>query len=148
MTLPTGPVSGLRHYHSLFPSPPLTVGGPITHCTVLNSLFISIHQETVEFIVTMMSSTPIILGHRWLLQYNPLISWTDNCSLQWPQTCRVLCLVAKAGTWSKEKKAPNIDLSSIPEEYRDLAEVFSKKSAVQLPTHHPYDLAIDLLAFH
>jgi hypothetical protein len=37
-----------------------------------------------------------------------------------------------------------IDLSSIPEEYHEFSDVFSKGKAETLPEHHPYNLKIDL----
>ncbi|XP_030281596.1 uncharacterized protein LOC115586588 [Sparus aurata] len=37
------------------------------------------------------------------------------------------------------------DLSSVPPEYHDLAEVFSKQRALSLPPHRPYDCAIEIL---
>jgi len=46
---------------------------------------------------------------------------------------------AKSTTISKK-----IDLSSIPEEYHEYANVFSKSKAETLTPHHPYDLWIDL----
>ncbi|KAK3514020.1 hypothetical protein QTP70_001281 [Hemibagrus guttatus] len=35
--------------------------------------------------------------------------------------------------------------TSIPQEYHELHEVFSKEKATQLPSNHPWDCAIDLL---
>jgi len=46
---------------------------------------------------------------------------------------------AKSTTISKK-----IDFSSIPEEYHEYANVFSKSKAETLTPHHPYDLQIDL----
>ena len=46
---------------------------------------------------------------------------------------------AKSTTISKK-----IDLSSIPEEYHEYADVFSKSKAETLAPHHPYNLRIDL----
>lgn len=37
------------------------------------------------------------------------------------------------------------DFSSLPEQYHDPGEVFSKQRALTLPLHHPYDCTIDLL---
>ena len=37
-----------------------------------------------------------------------------------------------------------VDLSGIPEDYHDFADVFSKSRASTLPPHRPYDLSIDL----
>ena len=38
----------------------------------------------------------------------------------------------------------NPDLSQIPKEYHDFADVFSKAKAYKLPPHRPYDLKIDI----
>jgi len=46
---------------------------------------------------------------------------------------------AKSTTISEE-----IDLSAIPKEYHEYANVFSKSKAETLAPHHPYDLQIDL----
>ena len=37
------------------------------------------------------------------------------------------------------------DLSTVPKDYHDSAQVFNKKSALSLPPHRPYDLSIHLL---
>jgi hypothetical protein len=50
-------------------------------------------------------------------------------------------------TLSGKSAAPTgdpIDLSSIPEEYHEFSNVFSKGKAETLPEHRPYDLKIDL----
>uniref|UniRef100_A0A3B3QH18 ribonuclease H n=1 Tax=Paramormyrops kingsleyae TaxID=1676925 RepID=A0A3B3QH18_9TELE len=123
---------------------PLTTS-PITHQTQFISLSIGHHQERIQFLVTSILSPPIILGHPWLLQHDPLIAWTQQRILQWGSTCSELCLQATAGACSREPEAPDVDPEAIPQPYRDLAEVFCRKQAVKLPPHRPYDLAIDLL---
>ncbi|KAI2647069.1 Transposon Tf2-9 polyprotein [Labeo rohita] len=65
--------------------------------------------------------------------------------VHWGATCQELCLRAPVGTCSGESEASDINLEEVPVPYRDLAEVFSKRSAAQLPPHRPYDLAIDLV---
>ncbi|KAL0154770.1 hypothetical protein M9458_049033, partial [Cirrhinus mrigala] len=69
----------------------------------------------------------------------------DFPSAHWGATCQELCLRALVGTCSGESEASDINLEEVPVPYRDLAEVFSKRSAAQLPPHRPYDLAIDLV---
>ena len=49
-------------------------------------------------------------------------------------------LSAKSASVSDE--AP--DLSTVPEEYHDYADVFSKSEASKIAPHRPYDLKIDL----
>jgi len=41
-------------------------------------------------------------------------------------------------------KTDSADLSGIPEDYHEFADVFSKSEASSLPPHRPYDLKIDL----
>ncbi|KAG6329650.1 hypothetical protein ID866_9438 [Astraeus odoratus] len=50
---------------------------------------------------------------------------------------------AKLCTASTEP-APPPDLSSVPPEYHDFADVFSKAKATELPLHHNFNLKIDL----
>jgi len=62
------------------------------------------------------------------------LSGSKTFSLQFHSTIQ-----AKSNTISKK-----IDLSAIPEEYHEYADVFSKSKAETLAPHHPYDLRIDL----
>ncbi|KAI2650474.1 Transposon Tf2-6 polyprotein [Labeo rohita] len=102
-------------------------------------------DENIQFYITKISSPPIILGHPWLVAHDPFISWTSNRIVHWGATCQELCLRAKVGTCSGESEASDVDLEAIPVQYRDLAEVFSKRSAARPPPHRPYDPAIDLV---
>jgi len=62
------------------------------------------------------------------------LSGSKTFSLQFHFTIQ-----AKSTTISEK-----IDLSAIPEEYHEYADVFSKSKAETLAPHHPYDLRIDL----
>jgi len=42
------------------------------------------------------------------------------------------------------KLAETPDLSNVPSEYHEFANVFSKTKAETLPSHHPYNLKINL----
>ncbi|KAL0155996.1 hypothetical protein M9458_047242, partial [Cirrhinus mrigala] len=123
---------------------PLTLS-PITHRTQELTLIIDNHSEFIKFYVTKIPSPAIILGHPWLVTHDPLISWTSRRIIHWGATCQELCLRARAGTCSGESEALDVDREAIPVQYRDLAEVFSRRSAARLPPHRPYDLAIDLV---
>ncbi|KAI2644189.1 Transposon Tf2-9 polyprotein [Labeo rohita] len=123
---------------------PLTLS-PITHRTQELTLIIDNHSEIIKFYVTKIPSPAIILGHPWLVTHDPLISWTSRRIIHWGATCQELCLRARAGTCSGESGALDVDREAIPVQYRDLAEVFSRRSAARLPPHRPYDLAIDLV---
>lgn len=47
-------------------------------------------------------------------------------------------------TMASSSEPETIDLSNIPECYHDLKLVFSKSKAASLPSHRPYDCAINL----
>ena len=51
---------------------------------------------------------------------------------------------AKLCAASANSDAPISGLSSVPPEYHDFADVFSKAKSTQLPLHHDFDLKIDL----
>ena len=155
---------------------------------------------TPEFLVTPLDlNCPLVLRHRWLRQYNPLIDWSRSLISFWtsapskmlapigssiptqvqakalaPPTPSTLVLpdtplpsisfinaAAFAcacklpgsrsfalshqdvfGRSSASKTTP--DLSDIPEEYRDFADIFSKAKAEKLAPHQSYDLKIEL----
>eukprot|EP00066_Takifugu_rubripes_P023648 XP_011612914.1 PREDICTED: uncharacterized protein LOC105417912 [Takifugu rubripes] len=63
--------------------------------------------------------------------------------LRWIRTfCGDLSTPALRGTSAPHGTPP--DLAGVPEQYHDLAEVFSKVRVTSLPPHRPYDCAIDL----
>ena len=66
------------------------------------------------------------------------------CKLQGTQTFRIhlsdISVSANSASVSKEA----LDLSNVPEEYHDFANVFSKAKAEKLAPHRPYDLKINL----
>ena len=55
-----------------------------------------------------------------------------------------LCLRSSDIQANSAKLAETPDLSNIPSEYHEFADVFSKNKAKTLPSHHPYDLKINL----
>ena len=103
------------------------------------------HTETITFYIMDSPLAPIVLGHPWLTQHNPKIDWQHRTINEWSTECHKSCLLSACSSVSvsvlQEKAA---DLSTVPEEYHDLKEVFSKSRAASLP-HRPYDCAIDLL---
>ncbi|KAI2644670.1 Transposon Tf2-6 polyprotein [Labeo rohita] len=118
---------------------------PVSRRTKEIHLIIGNHTEKIQLYITKITSPPVILGHPWLITHDPFISWTNHKIVHWGATCQELCLRAPVGTCSGESEASDINLEEVPVPYRDLAEVFSKRSAAQLPPHRPYDLAIDLV---
>ena len=52
--------------------------------------------------------------------------------------------VAELASTTTQEPSPDPDLSQIPPEYHEFAEVFSKKESDKLPEHRPYDHRIQL----
>ncbi len=104
------------------------------------------HTEIITFLLMDSPLAHIVLGHPWLVQYNPRVDWSSNSISTWSERCYESCLVSAcssvSGSVFQEKAA---DLSNVPMEYLDLKEVFSKSGAASLPPHRPYDCAIYLL---
>ncbi|KAL0181246.1 hypothetical protein M9458_023652, partial [Cirrhinus mrigala] len=98
------------------------------------------HQETIRFYVITSPHSPIILGYPWLNQHGPTIAWTNRTITHWLPHCHSHCSHAQA------RPPRTHDLtSSIPSEYQDLLEAFSRTKATHLPPHRSGDCAIDLI---
>ncbi|XP_073718660.1 uncharacterized protein [Misgurnus anguillicaudatus] len=104
------------------------------------------HTETISFFITDTALSPIVLGHPWLHSHNPRIDWKLGSVTSWSEECHKSCLVSACVSVSESVfQGKAVDLSTVPAEYHDLKEVFSKSRADSLPPHRPYDCAIDLL---
>jgi len=55
-----------------------------------------------------------------------------------------LCLCSSDIQTNSAKLAETPDLSNVPSEYHEFADVFGKTKAETLPSHRPYDLKINL----
>ncbi|KAI2661080.1 Transposon Tf2-6 polyprotein [Labeo rohita] len=101
------------------------------------------HHETIRFFVITSPHSPIILGYPWLNQHGPTIAWTDRTITRWSPHCHPHCLHTQAKPPQAHSKHGLT--SSIPSEYQDLLEAFSRTKATHLPPHRPGDCAIDLI---
>lgn len=119
----------------------------VTHCSEPIKLLLSgNHQETLQLNLISSPQTPLILGYPWLKKHNPHFDWSNGKVKSWSSFCHLNCLqsaLPPAGSAIPPPAPP--DLTNVPVEYHDLAEVFSKERALSLPPHRPYDCAIDLL---
>lgn len=99
------------------------------------------HQERISFLVFQSPMAPIVLGHPWLTQHNPLINRSDSSIVSWSLSCHTSCLVTAVPSVSSVSvfQEESTDLSGVPEEYHDLRAVFSHSRAASLPPHRPYD---------
>ncbi|KAL0152565.1 hypothetical protein M9458_052288 [Cirrhinus mrigala] len=101
------------------------------------------HQERIRFFLISSPQSPIILGYPWLNHHEPNISWAQGIITHWSPHCQQYCRQpATEPTTPPAQPAPE---SSIPAEYRDLLEAFSRTKASHLPPHRPGDCAIDLV---
>lgn len=120
----------------------------VTHRTVPVALLVSgNHHELISLNIISSPSSQLVLGLPWLQLHNPHLDWSTQTILNWSLFCHTHCLhAAVPPTVSKSPSPPKpVDLSSVPTEYHDLKEVFSKERATSLPPHRPYDCQIDLI---
>lgn len=105
------------------------------------------HQEIITLYVVDSPKYEVILGFPWLTIHDPSISWFQGELTHWSPFCLMNCLSIQPQpclTISIESPETQVKVS-IPSQYQDLSEVFSKTKATQLPPHRPWDCAIDLL---
>ena len=100
------------------------------------------------FLVMRSPRFPLVLGKPWLRKHNPQVDWVRGLITGWNPECHSNCLLSATipATTSNPITYPPPDLSSVPKEYHDLGEVFSKSKATSLPPHRSYDCSIDLLS--
>ncbi len=92
-------------------------------------------------------------GHPWMAKHQPIIRWSSGGIDQWSSYCFQHCLQSlpvppqrTAILGSTTFESPEIIARvNLPEEYRAFQDVFSKVAATKLPSHRPWDCAIDLL---
>ena len=89
----------------------------------------------------------MVLGFCWLQQQSPINDWYAGTIMGWSPFCHVHFLKSAQPTPGRLPGGWEVapDLYTIPAEYQDLQEVFSKAQATSLPLHQPYDCGIDLL---
>ncbi|KAL0148306.1 hypothetical protein M9458_056368, partial [Cirrhinus mrigala] len=121
--------------------------GRVHHTT--NDLTLQIepsHQETIRFfVITSPQSpqSPVILGYPWLDRHGPSIAWANRTITNWSPFCQQHCL--QPTTRQQDAQGPHTTRSTIPTDYQDLLEAFSRSKATRLPPHRPGDCAIDLI---
>ncbi|XP_050924947.1 uncharacterized protein LOC108874699 [Lates calcarifer] len=119
----------------------------VTLRTIPVSLLLSgNHREDISFFIIPSPSSSLVLGLPWLKLHNPHIDWSTLSITNWSLFCHSHCLHSAIPTTISAPGTPKpIDLSSVPQQYHDLQEVFSRDRAQSLPPHRPYDCSIDLL---
>ncbi|KAK3524080.1 hypothetical protein QTP70_018012 [Hemibagrus guttatus] len=98
----------------------------------------------------------VILGHPWLEQHNPIISWRTGEILKWGNQCFNDCFPEfpvpslpsseEIQVYATSVESPLEKRSTdIPACYSHFSDVFCPKEACKLPPHRPWDCAIDLI---
>lgn len=122
--------------------------GRVLHTTVeLVLVTETFHKENIHFYIITSPHNLVILGLPWLRQHNPLISWKEGQISQWDPSCQARCLNDKPAVTIQAIKLTESSeqTTTLPSEYTDLVEAFSKVKASKLPPHRANDCAIDLL---
>ncbi|KAL0155832.1 hypothetical protein M9458_050095, partial [Cirrhinus mrigala] len=122
---------------------PLGSGQILSTTNDLTLLVEPSHQERIRFFLISSPQSPIILGYPWLNHHEPNISWAQGIITHWSPHCQQHC--RQPATEPTTPPVPPVPESSIPAEYRDLLEAFSRTKATLLPPHRPGDCAIDLV---
>lgn len=102
--------------------------GLITH-QVKAQLQIDTAEHELTFMVTKLSTYPIVLGLPWLKEFNPKINWAQEEIL--------------IGASTSEQKASLQE--QVPKELHDFLHVFGEEEARVLPPHREWDCKIDLI---
>ncbi|KAK3557168.1 hypothetical protein QTP70_024704 [Hemibagrus guttatus] len=115
-----------------------------------------LHVEEITLLVLEESTADMILGHPWLEQHDPILSWKTSEVLKWGATCFPECFPKLPIPHSPDPTHLPVQATSIespltnhsleiPACYAPFSDVFCPKRASQLPPHRPWDCAIDLL---
>ncbi|ROI42812.1 Retrotransposon-derived protein PEG10, partial [Anabarilius grahami] len=125
------------------------IGGPLKLKVGL------LHREDIHLLVLEDSTADVVLGHPWLEQHNPTISWNTGEILKWGETCFSGCIseLPEPRIPPSELSIGNTSIESpvekrsieIPECYAPFSDVFCPQRASKLPPHRPWDCAIDLI---
>ncbi len=114
------------------------------------------HTEDIHLLVLEGSTADIILGHPWLVQHNPILSWKTGEVLKWGKDCfpgffPVTPSPLKTATKVIPVNSTTIESPigkqsvDIPACYAPFSDVFCPKQASRLPPHRPWDCAIVLI---
>ncbi|KAK3509620.1 hypothetical protein QTP70_006806 [Hemibagrus guttatus] len=105
------------------------------------------HTERLTLFVISSPAHPHILGLPWLQLDDSIISRKDKELTRWSSHCFKTCLITALPQpcLTTNVESPETDtIITLPREYSNLREVFSKERATHLPPQQPWDCAIDL----
>ncbi|KAL0146454.1 hypothetical protein M9458_058239, partial [Cirrhinus mrigala] len=128
--------------------------GRIRHSSPFITLQVGMFHSEMRLLVLEDSTFSIILGHPWLQQHRPELSWGPCDVIHWSEHCLTNCLVnvprsppVPVYLSSTRVESPEPSFTpEIPAEYMAFQDVFSKRATTHLPPHRPWDCAIELLS--
>ncbi|KAK3535368.1 hypothetical protein QTP70_010217 [Hemibagrus guttatus] len=112
-----------------------------------------LHVEEITLLVLEESTADVILGHPWLEQHNPILSWKTGEVLKWGDTCFPGCFPDLPVPQSPIPTPLHVQATSIespfvnrpleiPTCYAPFSDVFCPKRASKLPPHRPWEGSI------
>jgi hypothetical protein len=96
------------------------------------------HSSEIECHVTNIGRHPIVLGMSWLKKHNPQINWKNRTIAYTSEFCSKNCLEVPSTLQIAAE-------TTLPEEYKEFADVFDESRLEELPPHRPTDITLDLL---
>lgn len=137
-------------------------GRPVSHSQVRFSagpvkLSVGLlNKEVIHLLVLEGATADIVLGLPWFIQHDSQFAWCTGEVLKWGNQCFPTCfpirpqappcqtqpLAVNSTSIESPREKQSVD---IPVCYVPFSDVFCPKKASQLPTHRPWDGAIDLL---
>ncbi|KAK3515335.1 hypothetical protein QTP70_017193 [Hemibagrus guttatus] len=114
------------------------------------------HTEEIFLMVLENSMADVVLGHPWLEQHDPILSWRTGEILRWGHKCFEGCFPERPSPRPSRPHTLQVHATSvesplearsvnIPACYSHFWDVFCPKKASKLPPHRPWDCAIDLI---
>ncbi|KAK3550599.1 hypothetical protein QTP70_000681 [Hemibagrus guttatus] len=114
------------------------------------------HMEEIFLMVLENSTADVVLGHPWLEQHDPILSWRTGEILRWGHQCFEGCFPERPSPRPSRPHNLQVHTTSmesplearsvnIPACYSHFRDVFCPKKASKLPPHRPWDCAIDLI---
>ncbi|KAK3534603.1 hypothetical protein QTP86_016754 [Hemibagrus guttatus] len=115
-----------------------------------------LHMEEIFLLVLETSTADVVLGHPWLEQHDPIVSWRTGEVLRWGNQCFEDCFPERPNPRPPRSHTLQVQATSvespfdarsvdIPACYSHFGDVFCPKKAAKLPPHRPWDCAIDLI---
>ena len=104
------------------------------------------HQEEMALYIMKSPHISVVFGRPWFVHHIPQVDWAQGTITGWSPSCHAFCFqfTSSLPTSSLPVQEVPPDLSSVPSEYHDLGQVFSKTQANFLSLHWSYNCAIDL----